>query len=218
MTKVISSFNYLSQLLIVGLSPCFRHQAQTLSSRPRNLALRTTISQQHVCPRSSPDKWGPRLGRTASWKTAQGRLQPKHMWHSCMFPHCVAATSFSTSTSLGTSPVPLTWMGVIPTPSLRGGMWCKCKHQYIHQATFFLDKAWDFPGGSDGNESTCNAGDLASIPGSGRSPEDGNGNPLQYSCLENSMDRGAWWATIQESQRIWHDWATNIFTFTLGAI
>ena len=48
-----------------------------------------------------------------------------------------------------------------------------------------------FPGGSDGKASACNAGDLGSIPGSGRSPGEGNGNPLQYSCLENSMDRGA---------------------------
>ena len=53
-----------------------------------------------------------------------------------------------------------------------------------------------FPGGSDGKESTCNAGDLSSIPGSGRSPGEGNGNPLQYSCLDNSMDREVWWATI----------------------
>ena len=49
-----------------------------------------------------------------------------------------------------------------------------------------------FPGSSDGKESACNAGDLGSIPGSGRSPEEGNGYPLQYSCLENSMDRGAY--------------------------
>ena len=53
-----------------------------------------------------------------------------------------------------------------------------------------------FPGGSDGKLSACNAGDLGSIPGSGRSPGEGNGNPLQYSCLENSMDRGVWWATV----------------------
>ena len=44
--------------------------------------------------------------------------------------------------------------------------------------------------------SACNAGDLGSIPGSGRSPGEGNGNPLQYSCLENPMDGGAWWATV----------------------
>ena len=49
-----------------------------------------------------------------------------------------------------------------------------------------------FSGGSDGGESTCNAGDLGLISGSGRSPGEGNGYPLQYSCLENSMDRGAW--------------------------
>ena len=54
----------------------------------------------------------------------------------------------------------------------------------------------DFPSGSDGEESACNAGDLDSIPGSERSPGEGNSNPLQYSCLENPMDRGAWWATV----------------------
>ena len=52
------------------------------------------------------------------------------------------------------------------------------------------------PGGSDGKASAYNAGDLGSIPGSGRSPGEGNGNPLQYSCLENPMDRGAWQAAV----------------------
>ena len=51
-------------------------------------------------------------------------------------------------------------------------------------------------GGSDNKESACNSGDLGSIPGLRRSPGEGNGTPLQYSCLENSMDRGAWWATV----------------------
>ena len=51
-----------------------------------------------------------------------------------------------------------------------------------------------FPGGSDGKESTCSEGDLSSSPGLGRSPGEGNGYPLQYSCLENSLDRGAWGA------------------------
>ena len=50
--------------------------------------------------------------------------------------------------------------------------------------------AGDFPGGSDGEESTCSAGDLGLIPGSGRSPGEGNGFPLQYPCPGNSMDRG----------------------------
>ena len=53
-----------------------------------------------------------------------------------------------------------------------------------------------FPGGSDGKASACNAGDPGLIPGSGRSPGEGNGNPLQYSCLENPMDREAWWAIV----------------------
>ena len=59
--------------------------------------------------------------------------------------------------------------------------------------------------GSGGNESTCNAGDLGSIPGLGRSPGEGNGNPLQYSYLENPMDRGAWQATVHGSQGVGHD-------------
>ena len=53
-----------------------------------------------------------------------------------------------------------------------------------------------FPGGSDGKEPACDAGDLDSIPGSGRFPEEGKGYPLQYSCLENPVDRGAWQATV----------------------
>ena len=53
-----------------------------------------------------------------------------------------------------------------------------------------------FPGGLEGKETACNAGDLGLIPGLGRSLGEGNGYPLQYSCLENLMDRGAWWATV----------------------
>ena len=55
---------------------------------------------------------------------------------------------------------------------------------------------WGFPGGSDGKESTCSARDMGSIPGLGRSPGGGHGNPPQFSCLENPMDRGAWRATV----------------------
>ena len=58
-----------------------------------------------------------------------------------------------------------------------------------------------FPGGSDGEESSCNAEDAGSVPGSGRSPGEGNSNPLQYSCLENSLDRGAWWATVHKVKK-----------------
>ena len=55
-----------------------------------------------------------------------------------------------------------------------------------------------FPGGSDSRESACNVGDPGSIPGLGRSPGEGNGNPFQYFCLENPMDRGAWRATVHK--------------------
>ena len=60
-----------------------------------------------------------------------------------------------------------------------------------------------FPGGSDHKESACSAGDAGLIPGSGRSPGEGNGNPLQYSCLENPIDRGAWQATVHGFTKSW---------------
>ena len=65
-----------------------------------------------------------------------------------------------------------------------------------------------FPGGSDGKASACNAGDLGSTPGSGRSPGEGNGNQLQYSCLETPMDREAWQTTVHGVAKS----QTNCFT------
>ena len=76
-------------------------------------------------------------------------------------------------------------------------LWC-----FLERKTFSAvivlpySHIWGFPGGSEGKASACNAGDCSSIPGSGRSPGQGNGNPLRYSCLENPTDRGAWWATV----------------------
>ena len=68
---------------------------------------------------------------------------------------------------------------------------------------------WGFPGGSDSEESACNAGDLGSVPGLKRSPGEGNGYPLQHSCLENSKDRGDWQATeTMGPQRVRHKWVT----------
>ena len=67
-----------------------------------------------------------------------------------------------------------------------------------------------FPGGSDGKESTYNARDLGSIPRPGRSLGGGNGNPLQYSCLENPLDRGAWQATSMEQQRDMTEWLSTV--------
>ena len=73
----------------------------------------------------------------------------------------------------------------------------------VDEVPVYIYIYWDFPGSSEGKESAFNAGDLGSIPGWGRSPGEGNGNPLQYSCLENSMDRGAWWATIHRVAQSW---------------
>ena len=82
------------------------------------------------------------------------------------------------------------WSGVpLPSPGIR--------HIYQHYL--------GFPGGAEVKASACNVGDLGLIPGSGRSPGEGNGNPLQYSCLENPMDGGDWWATVHGSQRVGHD-------------
>ena len=69
----------------------------------------------------------------------------------------------------------------------------------------------DFPGGSDGKASAYNVGDPGSIPGSGRSPGEGNGNPLQYSCLENPLDGGTWFRLqSMGSQRVGHIWLTSL--------
>ena len=72
-----------------------------------------------------------------------------------------------------------------------------------------------FPGGSDGKESACNTGDLGLIPVSGRSPRVGNGNPLQYSCLENSMDKGAWQAIVHGGQKELDATEQRTLTFSL---
>ena len=89
----------------------------------------------------------------------------------CLFPRvkCCAGTIYKSRLLVFAT----TLQVVYPSPYLRG-----C------------------PGGSDSKESACNAGDPGSIPGSGRSPGERNNNPLQYSYLENSMDRGAWWAGV----------------------
>ena len=73
----------------------------------------------------------------------------------------------------------------------------------------------DFPGGSDGKASAYNAGDQGSIPGSERSPGEGNSNRLQYSCLENPMDRGAWYAIVHGVTKSWKGLRDFTFTFKM---
>ena len=73
----------------------------------------------------------------------------------------------------------------------------------MYEYIYIYIRELELPYSSDSKESSCNAGDLGSIPGPGRSPGEGNGNPLQYSCLENSMDRGAWWAKVHGVTKGW---------------
>ena len=82
-----------------------------------------------------------------------------------------------------------------------------CKFSAINLAISI--KSLGFPHSSVGKESSCNTRDLGSIPGSGRSPGEGNGNLLQYSCLENPMDRGTWRATVHGVARVGHDLASK---------
>ena len=78
------------------------------------------------------------------------------------------------------------------------------------QVLMIIALSFAFPGGSDGKASAYNAGDLGSIPGLGRSSGEGSGTLLQYSCLENPMDGGAWWATVHGVAKSW----TQLSDFT----
>ena len=78
---------------------------------------------------------------------------------------------------------------------------CKAGFLTVNLLSLYYDKS--FPCGSVSKESAYNAGDPASIPGLGRSAGEGNGNPLQYLCLENLMDRGTWWATAHGLTKSW---------------
>ena len=73
----------------------------------------------------------------------------------------------------------------------------------LQKDSLVVQSVRDFPDGSEVKASASNAGGAGSILGSGRSPGEGNGNPLQYSCLENPMDRGAWWATVHGVTKSW---------------
>ena len=109
-------------------------------------------------------------------------------------------------------------------------------HTHTHHITiiYFIELLWelnetvkvvaylinpDFPGGSDGKASVYNAGDQVLIPGTGRFPGEGNGNPLQYSCLENPMDGGAWCRLLSMGLQRVRTWLSDfIFTFTFKQV
>ena len=111
--------------------------------------------------------------------------------------------SFSISPSseyLGLISFRLDWFDLL---AAQGTLKSLLQHHNLKHQFFGTQPSLDFPGGSDGKESACNVGDMGSIPGLGRSPGKGSGNPLQYSCLENSMDRGAWLATVHGVTKSW---------------
>ena len=85
-------------------------------------------------------------------------------------------------------------------------LWFSSENYFISLVIFSMIQKFS---NSVDKESSCNAGDPGSIPGWGRSPGEGNGNPLQYYCLENPMDRGAWWATVHGAARVRHDLVTK---------
>ena len=87
--------------------------------------------------------------------------------------------------------------------------------QQINNLNRSKQKMQSFPGASEGKASACNVADPGSIPESRRSTGEGNGNPLQYSCLENSMDGGAWWAEVHEVTKSWT--RLSDFTFKINA-
>ena len=90
--------------------------------------------------------------------------------------------------------------------------WKVMASKHTHSDYFMFTIYYNgFPGGSDSKESACNAGDPGSIPGLGRSPGEGTGNPLQYSCLQNPLDRGGWRATVHWLQRVRQDWVINTY-------
>ena len=98
-------------------------------------------------------------------------------------------------------PISVSQWAIVPQPRTKGTIFSMIKVCY------------SFPGDLDGKASACSVGDPGSIPGSGRSPGDGNGNPLQYPCLENSMDGGAWQAIVRGVTKS-QTWLSN---FTLQA-
>ena len=145
------------------------------------------------------------------WPEANGDLLQKNLSQDCVLSatdpsagHCWPTPPLETpghsQASLAESlveviaPFPGSWstQGFVCTlwASLVG-MKFDCKHDFA-PATILLG----FPGDSDGKESACSAGHLGLMTGLGRSPGEGNGNPLQWSCLENPMDRGPWWAPV----------------------
>ena len=106
--------------------------------------------------------------------------------------------------------------GDLPNPGIEPRSHVSCTGRWV----LYCWRHLDLPGGSDGKASACSAGDPGLIPGLGRSSREGNGNPLQYSRLENPMDRGAWQATVHgvaKSRTRLNDFTFTFFQCHLGS-
>ena len=115
---------------------------------------------------------------------------PKSQKTHASWPPSLVGPSWTNSNSLDPLFLPLQGRdrNICPT--------CLSKLTWGSSEVAFTLRVMGFPGGSDGEEPTCDTGDPGSVPGLGRSPGEGHGNRLQYSCLGNPMDRGAWWAIV----------------------
>ena len=157
-----------------------------------------SIPRYH-CPPDSESPWGTRLWR--------GAICTLNLRLSSMAELLVARSLWRTSPLTRYSIPQAIWpCGPGPVEKLPADYWP------------LLICAAGFPGGSDSKESACNSGDPSLIPGLERSPGEGNGHSLHYSCLKNSSDRRAWWATVLGVARIRQDWLTNTHTDTQFAM
>ena len=157
------------------------------------------VCQQHLSckwPLPPPGTSFFLLPSTASWFSAHLTL------FSASFSSCSSSPKPLILGSPGLQPSDISSSN--DTPSL-------AELTHFHSFKEHLYHTMGFPGGSAGTESACNAEDPSSIPGSGRSPGEGNGNPLQYSCLENPMDGGAWRAIVHGVAKSW----TQLSDFTI---
>ena len=139
---------------------------------------------------------------------------PSLVWEDALLEEKATHSSISQYSCLGNPMDRVTWEVTLPgvTKSLTWLSDWTTTIIYLHPSLFSYRASitsnhkisWPIYS-SDGKESACNAGDLGSILGSERYPGEGTGNPLQYSCLQNSMARGAWWAIVRGVAKSWHD-------------
>ena len=135
------------------------------------------------CGRRKDQRGSCRLGNVRLGEVQVGHIRTT--WVTCFDPHSNQVRKLLSFVSL---------------LLIRRGL-VKCNRLEVLKPSFYPHQG--FPGGLDGKESACHAGDPGSVPGSGRSSGEGNGYPLQYSCLGNPINGGAWWAVVHGVAKCW---------------